>query len=114
MRTWCVLLSNERGQCVQARTMAAGSRIWTLKDRRAKLSGRNGVGSVPLLEGGQGPLGTSAGLGRVTPLPSTLSSAESVPHQPLFKGLKIKVSWPTPCWGSKGQRQPRADGLLAG
>lgn len=28
---------------------------------------------MPLLEGGQGPLGTSAGLGRVTPLPSTTS-----------------------------------------
>lgn len=72
------------------------------------------MSSMPFLEGGQGPLGTSAGLGRATPLPSTLSSAEPVPHQPLFKGLKIKVSWPAPCWGSEGQCQPRADGLLAG
>lgn len=56
-----------------AEETVAGSRIGTSKKRRAKLSGRNGVGSVPLLEGGQGPLGTSAGLGRETPLPSTLS-----------------------------------------
>lgn len=76
--------------------------------------GANGVSSMPLSEGGQGPLGTSAGLGRVTPLPSTLSSAEPEPHQLLFKGLKIKVSWPAPCWGSKGQCQARADSLLAG
>lgn len=33
--------------------MTAGSRIWTLEDRRAKLHGRNEVSSMPLLEGGK-------------------------------------------------------------
>lgn len=99
---------------MQTMVMTADSRIWTLKDRRAKLHGRNGASTMSLSEGGQDPLGTSAGLGGVTPLPSTLSSAEPVPHQPLFKGLKIKVSRLVPCQGSEGECQPRAAGLLAG
>lgn len=66
-------LSNEKSLCVPAKGMVAGSRIWTLKKRRAKLSGRNGVGFMPILEGGRGSQGFSAGLGRETPLHSTLS-----------------------------------------
>lgn len=57
--TQCTPLSNEGGLCVPAKGVMVGSRIWTLKKRRAKLSGRNGVlDSMPLLEGGRVPWAT--------------------------------------------------------
>lgn len=46
VHTQYALLSNERGLCVQTRALTAGYRIWTLKDRKAKLRGRNGVSAM--------------------------------------------------------------------
>lgn len=43
--------------------------------------------SMPLLEGGRVPWATvQAWEGRFPSLPPSLSSAEAMPHQPLFKG----------------------------
>lgn len=107
--TRCTSLSNERGLCVPAKGMMVGSRIWTLKKRRAKLSGRNGVlDAMPLLEGGRVPWATvQAWEGRLPSLPLSVFCRGCAPPA-IVQRLKIKVSWPETCWRSEGQCRPRA------